>query len=62
MPGGGLRAVVLDALLVYFYVLEAFLADAVLEIGAWRAGLLVVIDLAFSTAIDRLADWIGGLS
>ena len=62
MPGGGIRAVVFDLLLVYFYVLEAFLADAVLQVGALRAGLIVAIDLAFSTGIDRLANWIGGVS
>ena len=62
LPGGGLRSVVFDVLLVYFYVLEAFLADAVLQIGPLRAGLVVVIDLAFSTGIDKLADWIGGVS
>jgi predicted cobalt transporter CbtA len=62
MPSGGARAVVFYALLVYFYVLEAFLADAVLHVGALRAGLVVALDIVFSNGIDRLADWIGGVS
>ncbi len=61
MPSGGIAVAVLNLLLVYFWVQEAFLADAVLQIGLVRAALILAIDLVFSTGIDRLADWIGGV-
>ena len=62
MPGGDIRAILLDGARVYFIVLEAFLADAVLEIGAWRAAAIVLIDIGFNFGVDRMADWIGGVS
>jgi hypothetical protein len=62
MPGAGAQVIALNVLQIYFYVLEAFLADAVLQVGPWRAGLILVLDLAFSTGIEHLANWIGGLS
>jgi hypothetical protein len=59
-PGGEIRGVVLGAEQIYFLVLEAFLARAVLGIGAWRAALVVVLDFGFGIGVDRLAGWIGG--
>jgi hypothetical protein len=59
-PGGEIRSVVLGAEQIYFLVLEAFLARAVLGIGAWRAALVVVLDFGFGIGVDRVAGWIGG--
>jgi hypothetical protein len=59
LPGGGL---LLGGARIYFIVLEAFLADAVLEIGAWRAAMVVLLDIGFSFGVDRIADWVGGVS
>jgi hypothetical protein len=59
-PGGEIRGVVLGAEQIYSLVLEAFLARAVLGIGAWRAALVVVLDVGFELGVDRVAGWIGG--
>jgi hypothetical protein len=61
LPGAEIHAVIGDAASVYFLVLEAFLAEAVLGIGAWRAGFIVLLDIGFSVGVDRIADWIAGL-
>jgi hypothetical protein len=58
LPGADLFALVRGAAGIYFIVLEAFLAEAILNIGAGRAALLVIIDLAFGFGVDSLADWI----
>jgi hypothetical protein len=62
LPGSDFRSVVASAAQVYFLVLEAFLADAVLEIGAWRAGAIVLLDIAFQLAVSGFTDWGAGLS
>jgi hypothetical protein len=61
LPGQMLGDVLLKAARIYFYVLEAFLAYSLLEITAWRAVLVLLLDFAFSNGIDRLALWIGGV-
>lgn len=61
LPSASLRGLVVDGSLVYFWVLEAFLADAVLEIGAWRAIGIVLLDFALGQAAGGLVDWISGL-
>ncbi|MGB8842142.1 MAG: hypothetical protein WCC64_13870 [Aliidongia sp.] len=58
LPGADLFALIRGAAGIYFIVLEAFLADAILGIGAGRAIWLVIIDLAFGYGVDSLADWI----
>jgi hypothetical protein len=55
---GGIGVNVQRLSFVYFIVLEAFLFDAILEIGALRAGMLVLIDYGFQLAVLQLADWI----
>jgi hypothetical protein len=62
LPGGGFRDVAAYAGEVYFFVLEAFLAYAVLDIGPWRAGAILLLDIAFQLGVDKIADWIGGVS
>jgi hypothetical protein len=47
---------------IYFLVIEAFLADAVLEIGAWRAAVIVLLDFGFSHMIEQIARLIAGVS
>jgi hypothetical protein len=55
---GGIGVNVLRLSEVYFIVLEAFMFDAILEIGAVRAGVLVLIDYGFQLAVGQIADWI----
>jgi len=62
LPLGGMRDVVAYSGEAYFYVLEAFLAYAVLEIGAWRAAAVLLLDIAFQFGVDRIANWIGGVN
>jgi hypothetical protein len=50
----------LGAVNVYTLVVEAFLADAVLDIGGARAAMIVLLDVFLSFGVNRLADWIGG--
>jgi|HubBroStandDraft_1064217.scaffolds.fasta_scaffold00046_25 hypothetical protein len=58
LPGADFRFAVIRAAQIYVIVLEAFLADAVLDIGAWRAAIVVMLDWGFGLGVDRLADWI----
>jgi hypothetical protein len=58
--GTGLFTVMRVAAEIYFIVLEAFLAEAILGIGAGRAAALVALDLMLGFGVNSLADWIGG--
>ena len=62
LPGQALGGVVLNVVDIYFYVLEAYLAFAILEITAWRAVLVLLLDFAFGNGIALFALWIGGVS
>lgn len=55
-PGGGLLLLRVGD--IYFIVLEAFLIDAILEVGALRAGLLVAIDYGLQLMLQQIVDWI----
>jgi hypothetical protein len=55
-PGGGLLLLRLGD--IYFIVLEAFLIDAILEVGALRAGMLVLIDYGLQFMLQPIVDWI----
>lgn len=59
LPSGALR-LLFGAFHVYALVVEAFLADAILEIGGLRAAAIVLLDVLFSLGIDLVADQIGG--
>jgi hypothetical protein len=59
LPDAAFRAV-LGAVYIYSLVVEAFLADAVLEIGGLRATAIVLLDVLFSLVVGMSADWIGG--
>jgi hypothetical protein len=61
LPSTGIRGLILRGAQVYFLVLEAFLADAILEIGAWRAAGIVLLDIALGLAASGLVDWAAGL-
>ncbi|MEA2756322.1 MAG: hypothetical protein QOJ54_2611, partial [Aliidongia sp.] len=58
--GTGLFTVMRVAAEIYFIVLEAFLAEAILGIGAGRAAALVALDLMLGFGVNSLADWIVG--
>jgi hypothetical protein len=62
LPGENLRDFLSDAATTYFYVLEAYLAFAILEISARRAVFVLLLDFAFGNVIGQLALWIGGAS
>jgi hypothetical protein len=62
LPNINLANLILDSAQIYFFVLEAFLADAVLEIGAWRAVIVVLLDFGLGEVVDLVARWIGGTS
>jgi hypothetical protein len=58
---GSPRELVLQFVQVYFIVLEAFLADAILEIGGMRAAGIVLLDVILGAIVNGVADAIGGL-
>jgi hypothetical protein len=59
-PLQGLGLWPLRAFLVYAWVVEAFMAESVLEIGGLRAAGIVLLDFFFNLAVDAVAAWIGG--
>jgi hypothetical protein len=59
LPEPALRILII-AVNVYGLVVEAFLAESVLEIGGLRAGAIVLLDVFFGLGVDRIADWISG--
>ena len=44
---------------IYVLVLEAFLAEAMLEIGGFRAAGIVLLDVFFGLGVDAVGRWIG---
>jgi hypothetical protein len=44
---------------VYTWVLEAFLAEAMLQVGGVRAAGIVLLDIGFGVLVDATAKWIG---
>ncbi len=44
---------------LYLFVIEAFLAEAVLDIGGFRAAGVVLLDFFFNYGVDHIAHLIG---
>jgi hypothetical protein len=44
---------------IYTFVIEAFMAEALLDIGGMKAGSIVLLDALFSLAVESIAIWIG---
>jgi hypothetical protein len=59
-PLAGLGVWPILLLQLYFYVVEAFLAEAILAIGGVRAGSIVLLDGLFGYLVEHVARWIGG--
>ncbi|HVJ50977.1 MAG TPA: hypothetical protein VM689_00850 [Aliidongia sp.] len=57
-----LGRIVLGLIQIYALVVEAFLAESILEIGGLRAAAIVLLDVLFGVGVGRIADWIGGAS
>jgi hypothetical protein len=58
-PLNGLGVWPLRVVIVYCYVIEAFMAEAMLDIGGLKAGGIVLLDALFNFGIDGVANWIG---
>ncbi|HLY58547.1 MAG TPA: hypothetical protein VKS60_23495 [Stellaceae bacterium] len=43
---------------VYAWIIEAFMAEAILEVGGARAAAIVLLDAFFSFAVGAVANWI----
>jgi hypothetical protein len=59
-PLHGLGALPYHAFTGYAWVIEAFMAEAILDIGGWKAASIVLLDAFFSLAVGLVATWIGG--
>ncbi len=44
---------------LYLFVIEAFLAEAILDVGGFKAAGIVLLDALFSFGVDHVARWIG---
>jgi hypothetical protein len=59
-PLQGLGAWPVLLVLAYSWVVEAFLAEAILDVGGVKAGAIVLLDALFSFLVDHLSGWLGG--